>query len=664
MNRIFTEWYKSKGYPFQITNSTSYDQYYVHGRNIFEVMSRITDDIFNTYVRRTGAIDPYYTEYCDGKSVTCPGMKQWGTKDLAEEGKNALQILKYYYGSNIEIVRTSNIADIPESYPGSPLRIGSTGESVKIIQRQLNRIAQDYPFFGSVAVDGVFGESTAEMVKKFQKQFSLTADGVVGRATWYKISYIYVYVKDLAELTSEGEKPTGDPVEGTYPGTALRRGSRGDSVSQIQFWLSEIAQGVSGITAPAVDGIFGACTERAVREFQQKYGLTVDGIVGQKTWDAIYQQYVSITTDSAPQGPAEYPGTPLTAGSSGDDVRRIQFWLRIVSRSNPSVPSVSIDGKFGAATERAVRAFQSAYGLSVDGIVGRATWNKLYEVYTDLINEVISGSERPGVYPGTPLRVGSTGQSVKEIQYYLYLLSAYYPEIPVIAYDGIYGQKTAEAVRAYQTLMGLTPDGVVGEKTWNSIYSQFQTLRTVDGPVRALHAYAYPGYPLEPGMEGGWVRYVQYLLEYIGIFFDTILPVDMTGVYDTATAESVRSFTQTFRMAETDVVDETVWNAMVIVYLACASGTGGAADAAGGYPGYVMTLGSAGAAVYRLQTYMDAIAVRYCFADFTPVTGVYDEATADAVRRFQEGFGLPATGSTDRATYDAIYNYYLTLKEE
>ena len=131
LNRIFTEWYKSKGYPFQITNSTSYDQYYVHGRNIFEVMSRITDEIFNTYVRRTGTIDPYYTEYCDGKSVTCPGMKQWGTKDLADEGKNALQILKYYYGSNIEIVRTSNIADIPESYPGSPLRIGSTGESVK-----------------------------------------------------------------------------------------------------------------------------------------------------------------------------------------------------------------------------------------------------------------------------------------------------------------------------------------------------------------------------------------------------------------------------------------------------------------------------------------------------------------------------------------------------
>ena len=664
LNRVFTEWYKSKGYPFQITNSTSYDQYYVHGREIFEVMSRLTDEIFNTYVRRTGTIDPYYTEYCDGKTVTCPGMKQWGTKTLAEQGKNALEILKYYYGSSIEIVRTSNIADIPESYPGTPLRIGSTGESVRIIQRQLNRIAQDYPAFGTVTVDGVYGESTAAVVKKFQKQFSLTADGVVGRATWYKISYIYVSVKDLAELTSEGEKPTGNPVEGTYPGTALRRGSRGDSVSQIQFWLSEIAQGVSGIPAPAVDGIFGAGTEAAVRAFQEKYGLTVDGVVGAATWNAIYQQYVSLSTDSSPQGPSAYPGTSLTVGSRGDDVRRVQFWLRIVARSNSSVPSVTPDGIFGSATERAVRAFQSAYGLTVDGIVGKATWNRLYEVYTDLINGILSESEKPGVYPGTPLRVGSTGQKVKEVQYYLYLLSAYYPEIPAIAYDGKYGTKTADAVRAYQTLMGLTADGVVGQKTWDSIYAQYQKFRSIDGPVQALHAYPYPGYVFQYDMDDRWVLYIQYLLTYTGIFFDSILPVEMTGVYDKATAESVLSFTQTFGMAETDEVNETVWNAMVIVYLACAADTGEAADANGGYPGYVMTLGSAGAAVRRLQTYMDAIAVRYCFADFTPVTGIYDEATAEAVRRFQEGFGLPATGAADRATYDAIYNYYLTLTEE
>ena len=192
LNRIYTEWYPSKGYTFNITNSTSYDQYYVHGRTVFEVMVRITDDIFNTYLRKSGTVNPYYSEYCDGKSVTCPGLKQWGTVTLANNGRSALQILRYYYGSSIEIVRTKNIRSIPQSYPGTPLRQGSRGAAVFTLQRQLNRIAKDYPFLGKLTVDGVFGSRMAATVRAFQKQFNLTADGVVGRQTWYKISYIYV----------------------------------------------------------------------------------------------------------------------------------------------------------------------------------------------------------------------------------------------------------------------------------------------------------------------------------------------------------------------------------------------------------------------------------------------------------------------------------------
>ena len=265
LNRVYTEWYRSKGYNFQITSSTSYDQYYVHGRNIFEVMSRITDDIFNTYVRRIGTIDPYYTEYCDGKTVSCPGMKQWGTVTLANQGRNALSILQYYYGNNIEIVRTNNIQAIPESYPGTPLRLGSTGNAVRTIQRQHNRIARNYPFFGTLEVDGVFGASTEAVVKKFQKQFSLAQDGVVGRDTWYKISYIYVAVKKLAELSSEGEAATGNLVAGQWPGTLLRVGSRGDDVEQIQFWLNAVAEFVDTIPTVTVDGIFGQATALSTR---------------------------------------------------------------------------------------------------------------------------------------------------------------------------------------------------------------------------------------------------------------------------------------------------------------------------------------------------------------------------------------------------------------
>ena len=218
LNRIWTEWYPSRGYSFNITGSPGYDQAYVNGRTVFAVMERLTAELFNTFVQRSGDAEPYFTEYCDGKTVTCPGMKQWGTVDRAREGMNALQILRYYYGNRVQLVTTDNIAAIPSSYPGSPLRRGSTGTNVRILQKQLSRIAKDYPSFGKPAVTGTFDEATENSVKKFQKQFSLTADGVVGRATWNKVSFIYVSVKGLAELTSEGETAEAPRARAAGPG--------------------------------------------------------------------------------------------------------------------------------------------------------------------------------------------------------------------------------------------------------------------------------------------------------------------------------------------------------------------------------------------------------------------------------------------------------------
>ena len=333
LNRIYTEWYPSKGYSFNITNSTSYDQYYVHGRTVFDVMVRLTDDIFNTYIRKTGTVNPYYAEYCDGKSVTCPGLKQWGTVTLANQGRNALSILKYYYGSNIETIRTNNIQSIPQSYPGSPLRQGSTGAAVFTLQRQLNRITKDYPFLGLLTVDGIFGRKMTETVKKFQRQFNLTADGVVGRSTWYKISYIYVSVKDLAELTSEGETFTGAQSAGAWPGTVLRRGSTGRSVEQVQFWLSSLAQFDSDLPSVRVDGSFGAATERAVKAFQKSEGLTQDGVVGQTTWQELYAEWVNAQSDA---GGTAYPGTALRTGNRGNAVRLVQYWLQKIIPAFPT----------------------------------------------------------------------------------------------------------------------------------------------------------------------------------------------------------------------------------------------------------------------------------------------------------------------------------------
>lgn len=191
LNRIYTEWYPSKGYSFNITNSTQYDQYYVSGRNIFSNISRIVDEIFNTYLRRVGDFAPYYAEYCNGTTVTCRGLSQWGTVSLAQSGLSPIQILRRYYGSNFELVTTNDVRSIPSSYPGTPLRVGSTGSAVRTIQRQLNRIAKNYPSIGQQTVDGIFGQATAAAVRTFQRIFDLTQDGVVGKATWYKISYVY-----------------------------------------------------------------------------------------------------------------------------------------------------------------------------------------------------------------------------------------------------------------------------------------------------------------------------------------------------------------------------------------------------------------------------------------------------------------------------------------
>ncbi len=665
LNRLYTEWYKSKGYDFDITNSTAYDQYYVHGRTIFESVSVIADEIFNTYLRRPGFEEPYFAEYCDGKTVDCPGMKQWGTVTLAEQGLNAIEILRSYYGNDLEVVRTTNIADITDSYPGAPLTIGSTGTNVKIIQRQLSRITEDYPGFGTVSVDGVYGAATAQVVRNFQSHFSLTSDGVVGRSTWYKISYIYVSVKDLAELTTEGEKPSGSLVDGEYPGTALQVGSSGDDVLQVQFWLDEIAQFSNVLPSIEVDGIFGNATKAAVEAFQSVYNLSVDGIVGEQTWNKIYSEYTNGVLDTSPgiTSPGEYPGTALRVGSSGDDVKRMQFYLRIVARNNPNVPDLTADGIFGSGTQQSVIAFQNYYGLSADGIVGVLTWDKIYEVYTDLINELLEPTARPGTYPGTPLRIGSTGIHVKEMQYYLYLLSAYYAPLPVISYDGVFGTATQNAVEIWQELEGLSVDGVVGTLTWNSIYSQFSKLRTLNGPVLGLQVFEYPGFELMEGSQGDYVEFVQYMLKYIGYFFQSITPVgEIDGNFDAILKNAVMSFQVEFSLNDSGIVDENTWNTMAIIFLTSVSEALAKNSVPDGeYANNVLALGSAGLQVYRLQTYMDAIAVRYCVASFTPVDGIFDVQTVNAVKEFQVNLALPVTGFVDRETWDSIYEIYINL---
>ena len=199
LNRVYTEWYRNKGYNFTITSSTAYDQKWMYGRNIYENVDRVVDSIFANYLSRPGVRQPILTSYCDGRRVTCDGLSQWGSQYLANEGYRPIEIIRYYYGNDMYINTAQSISGVPSSFPGYDLTIGSSGEKVRQMQSQLNRIAQNYPAIPMIAADGIYGPATAEAVRTFQRIFDLPQTGVVDYPTWYSISNIYVGVSRIAE---------------------------------------------------------------------------------------------------------------------------------------------------------------------------------------------------------------------------------------------------------------------------------------------------------------------------------------------------------------------------------------------------------------------------------------------------------------------------------
>lgn len=654
LNRIWTEWYPSRGYSFNITGSPGYDQAYVNGRTVFAVMERLTAELFNTFVQRSGDAEPYFTEYCDGKTVTCPGMKQWGTVDRAREGMNSLQILRYYYGNRVQLVTTDNIAAIPSSYPGSPLRRGSTGTNVRILQKQLSRIAKDYPSFGKPVVTGTFDEATENSVKKFQKQFSLTADGVVGRATWNKVSFIYVSVKDLAELTSEGETAEGTQSTGGWPGTVLRRGSTGSSVEQVQFWLSDLAQFDSSLVRVTVDGSYGAATERAVRTFQQKQSLTADGVVGQRTWNTLYAAWVDAQSDL---GGTAWPGTALRRGAAGMEVRLVQFWLRLAADNYSALRTVTVDGSYGAATVSAVEAFQTLFGLTPDGVVGRSTWNKLKEVGLAVANRIVAVNVAPGQFT-TTTREGSSGTAVRAVQYYLRRLAAYYSDVPRVAVDGKFGAATTRAVKAWQSRAGLTVDGVVGRLTFQSLYDAVQALEA-SGPVVRTVSLPASAATLRPGDTGAAVLRLNRLL----LFLSQWIPeINFTAsdtpdnTFDLELETAVRSAQRYFGLTETGAVTAADWKVFrdAAEQLLAANPAGPSPKPGGVWPASALAPGSAGPAVLQVQKWLNIIAAADQTADFVPETGLFDTETQAALESYQLTAGLETLGVVDADTWESL----------
>ena len=291
LNRVYTEFYRSRGYDFDITSSTAYDQNFVKGRGFFENISRIVDELFNDYLRRPGFVEPLAAKFCNGTTVTCEGLSQWGSQNLAQQGYNSTQILRSYYG-NVETVLNAPIQGITSTYPGTPLRVGSTGANVVVVQTSLNRISQNYPAIPKIpAVDGIFGSRTEASVRAFQRIFGLTPDGIVGPATWYELVRLYTGVNSLSELRSQGQQFY---AINWSPPNALQVGDTGDKVRQLQYMLSVLSAYISEIPPLSQDGIYGPATRAAVLAAQRRFRLPETGVVDATTWDEIYDQFSGI----------------------------------------------------------------------------------------------------------------------------------------------------------------------------------------------------------------------------------------------------------------------------------------------------------------------------------------------------------------------------------
>ena len=402
LNRIYTEYYRVRGYDFDITNSTAIDQYFVNGRDVYENILQIVRELFDTYIVRQGSVEPLFAQFCNGTTVTCAGLSQWGSVALANEGYTPYEILQYYYGEDIDLVSDAPVMSITSSLPDRLLRLGTAGDDVRQIQIRLNRISDNYPSIPKIAIpDGVFSFDTEDAVRRFQEIFSLPADGIVGKSTWYAIQFIYNAVKRLNELDSEGIALSEVTQQYTR---ALSEGAVGLEVRNVQYLLAYLAEFYNTIPPIAIDGIFGPATASAVRAAQATFDLPVTGEVDFATWDVLYRTYLGFL-ETIPFQYVEgnilpYPGVPLRLGSQDDSVRVLQEYLNFISTRIDEIPSVSPTGYFGEQTQRAVLAAQGFLGIPQNGTVGSVTWSAIADLYSDLYNGSRLGE---GQYPGFEL---------------------------------------------------------------------------------------------------------------------------------------------------------------------------------------------------------------------------------------------------------------------
>lgn len=407
LNRLYTEWYRSRGYNFDITNSTQFDQSYVHDRGIFDNISLIVDEIFDDYIVIDGRLEPLFTQYCDGRITQCEGMYQWGTVDLAKQGYIPIEILKYYYGDDIKLITDATVGDPGETYPGTPIKLGDKGIYPLIVQVTINIISTNYPIIPKInPPDGVFGSTTEEAVKVFQQTFNLPITGIVDKGTWYKARSIYVAVKRLAELTSVGVLLIDIPE---YLEQPIVEGVPNARIQLLQYFFNVLSTYYDTIPDVDINGILDPNTRVAIIEFQKTVGLPETGEIDDETWEKLFNTMLGIIINLPPTvvflPKILFPGENLKLGDESPNVLLIQLYLALISSTIKDItfiPYDLVDGVFGPITESAVIAFQETFNIPVTGVIDERTWNRIVEIYRDFKYANIRFS---GQFPGENISI-------------------------------------------------------------------------------------------------------------------------------------------------------------------------------------------------------------------------------------------------------------------
>ncbi len=575
LNKVYTEFYRSRGYNFDITNTTQFDQAFVPGRNIFSEINRIVDDIFDSYLRRQGFLEPLAARFCNGTTVTCEGLSQWGTVSLANQGFLPFEIIQYYYGDDVNIVRNVPVAPTVESYPGTPISRGDTGSVVRRIQNTLNGISKNYPLIPKLTPDGVYGEATEEAVRTFQEIFNLTPDGVVGRATWYRLISIFVGINRLNELNSVGDTLFGLSLE--YP-DAITEGDTGEKVSIMQLMLNILSEYYDEIPPVPQTGSFEQQTLNGVIAFQRAFGLPENGIGDDTTWEAMYNAVKGIyiaSEQTQPLPPVRilpFPGTNLSVGAQGESVSALQEYINEISLVYPEVTPVTPTGNFGANTRAAVLAIQREFNLPETGVVDRDTWETIINTFATVREGALPAF---GQYPGYPLKEGQidrvrgietntdnlTGRPVYSVQQMLRQINAKKP-LPGIP-DGIFGSQTTDRVKEFQQENNLSPSGTVDSETFRAIRDAYnQTVKDRRKPIEvAPHGVVFD----DPQAEEDILLIAQTMLRTLADTYENLSKPDANGRYDAKTQTAISDFQSAFNLPQNGF-DKNTWDTLTRIY--------------------------------------------------------------------------------------------------